>query len=331
MVYKAAETRYDSMSYRRCGSSGIDLPVISLGLWHNFGDYNDQTVARDILFKAFDSGITQFDLANNYGPPYGTAEENFGRMMRTYFRPYRDELIITSKAGFDMWPGPYGNHGSRKYLIASLDQSLKRMGLDYVDIFYHHRPDPNTPMEETMAALDHVVRQGKALYAGISNYSPDQTQQAADLLTRLGTPCLLHQVKYSMFKRDMEGGLLEVLRKKRLGCVVFSPLAEGLLTSKYLKGIPEKSRAAVSYGHLQAEEVNASTLDTIRKLQDIAQKRGQTLAQMALAWVLRLPEVTSAIIGASSVGQLEENLNALQQMEFSDAELDAIDTCLNYV
>lgn len=328
MHYKAAENRYDTMPYRRCGNSGIDLPAISLGLWHNFGDYNDQVVARDIVFKAFDSGITQFDLANNYGPPYGTAEENFGRLLKKHLKPYRDEMIITSKAGYDMWPGPYGNWGSRKYLISSLDQSLQRMGLDYVDIFYHHRPDPNTPIEETMGALDHIVRQGKALYAGISNYAPHDTQVAVDILNKLGTPCLIHQVKYSMFKRDIEHGLTDVLKANGVGCVAFSPLAQGLLTSKYLKGIPEDSRAAKSYGHLQKEEVNEQNIKRVQALNEIAKERNQTLAQMALAWVLRLPEITSAIIGASSVKQLEDNLGVIDNITLSDKELDKIENIL---
>ncbi len=328
MHYKAAENRYDTMPYRRCGNSGIDLPAISLGLWHNFGDYNDQVVARDIVFKAFDSGITQFDLANNYGPPYGTAEENFGRLLKKHLKPYRDEMIITSKAGYDMWPGPYGNWGSRKYLISSLDQSLQRMGLDYVDIFYHHRPDPNTPIEETMGALDHIVRQGKALYAGISNYAPHDTQLAVDILNKLGTPCLIHQVKYSMFKRDIEHGLTDVLKANGVGCVAFSPLAQGLLTSKYLKGIPENSRAAKSYGHLQKEEVNEQNIKRVQALNEIAKERNQTLAQMAVAWVLRLPEITSAIIGASSVKQLEDNLGVIDNLTLSNEELDKIDNIL---
>ena len=328
MHYEAAEHQYDTMPYRRCGNSDIDLPAISLGLWHNFGEYNDQVVARDIVFKAFDSGITQFDLANNYGPPYGTAEENFGRLLKKHLKPYRDEMIITSKAGYDMWPGPYGNWGSRKYLISSLDQSLQRMGLDYVDIFYHHRPDPNTPIEETMGALDHIVRQGKALYAGISNYAPHDTQVAVDILNKLGTPCLIHQVKYSMFKRDIEHGLTDVLKANGVGCVAFSPLAQGLLTSKYLKGIPEDSRAAKSYGHLQKEEVNEQNIKRVQALNEIAKERNQTLAQMALAWVLRLPEITSAIIGASSVKQLEDNLGVIDNITLSDKELDKIENIL---
>src|SRR5579864_7360518 len=299
-MYDPASTRYDNAAfYRRCGRSGIKLPLISLGLWHNFGGVDSFENGRAIVRRAFDLGITHFDLANNYGPPYGSAEETFGRLLRFDLSPYRDELLISTKAGYDMWPGPYGNFGSRKYLLASLDQSLKRMGLEYVDIFYHHRPDPETPLEETMTALDLIVRQGKALYAGISNYPADEAEKAIAILRRLGTPCLIHQPKYSMFERWVEGGLLDVLEKEGVGCIPFSPLAQGLLTNKYLHGIPEDSRAAKSTGFLQVSQVTDERIAQIKKLNDIAKDRGQTLAQMALAWLLKDTRVTSVLIGAS--------------------------------
>ena len=309
MSYVAADDRYTKHPYRRCGRSGIQLPVVSLGLWQNFGDESPVATQRAILRRAFDLGVTHFDLANNYGPPYGSAEINFGRIMREDFRPYRDELIISTKAGYDMWPGPYGEWGSRKYLLASLDQSLRRMGLDYVDIFYSHRFDPETPLEETMSALDTAVRQGKALYAGISSYSPERTVDAARILRSLGTPLLIHQPSYSMLNRWIEGGLLDVLEQEGVGCIAFSPLAQGLLTTKYLGGIPEGSRASRN-GSLSQDQLSEKTLAHVRALNEIAAARGQTLAQMAVSWVLRDPRVTSALVGASSVGQLEENLAA---------------------
>ena len=327
MTYVASSDRYDKIRYNRCGRSGILLPAISLGLWHNFGFVDKLENGRDILKAAFDHGITHFDLANNYGPPYGSAEENFGQIFKKDFQPYRDELIISSKAGYDMWPGPYGNFGSRKYLISSLDQSLKRMGLDYVDIFYHHRPDPNTPLEETMGALDHIVRQGKALYAGISNYSAEETEKAASILKSLGTPCLIHQPRYHMFDRWIEDGLLDVLEAQGIGCIVFSPLAQGLLTDKYLKGIPEGSRAATSI-YLQKSDITDEKLEKVKALNDIAQKRNQTLAQMALVWLLRDERVTSVLIGASSVAQLKENLQAMEGSSFAGDELQEIEKIL---
>ncbi|MCB1793352.1 MAG: L-glyceraldehyde 3-phosphate reductase [Candidatus Competibacteraceae bacterium] len=323
-----ASTRYDSMTYHRCGRSGLVLPAISLGLWHNFGGVDPFTDARDMVLRAFDLGITHFDLANNYGPPPGSAEETFGRILQQDLRDYRDELIVSTKAGYLMWPGPYGEWGSRKYLVASLDQSLKRLGLEYVDIFYHHRPDPDTPLEETMAALDHVVRQGKALYAGLSSYSPEQTRQAARLLRELGTPCLIHQPRYSLFDRWIEQGLLEVLTEEGIGCIVFSPLAQGLLTNKYLDGLPADSRAAKAHGFLRPGEITPEKLDKVRRLNGIAQQRGQTLAQMALVWVLRHAGVTSAIIGASRVRQIEDGVAALQAAAFHPDELQAIDAIL---
>ena len=323
-----ASTRYDSMIYHRCGRSGLLLPAISLGLWHNFGGVDPLANARDMVLRAFDLGITHYDLANNYGPPPGSAEETFGRILRQDLGSYRDELIVSTKAGYLMWPGPYGEWGSRKYLVASLDQSLKRLGLDYVDIFYHHRPDPDTPLEETMAALDHVVRQGKALYVGISSYSPEQTRRAARLLRELGTPCLIHQPRYSLFDRWIEQGLLEVLAEEGIGGIVFSPLAQGLLTDKYLDGLPADSRAAKAHGFLQPGEITPEKLDKVRRLNGIAQQRGQTLAQMALVWVLRHAGVTSAIIGASRVRQIEDGVAALQAAEFQSEELQAIETIL---
>jgi L-glyceraldehyde 3-phosphate reductase len=326
MGYRAAENRYDSMTYRRTGRSGLDLPAISLGLWHNFGDDVPFDRQRDILRRAFDLGVTHFDLANNYGPPYGSAETNFGRHLADDFAPYRDELVISTKAGYDMWAGPYGQGGgSRKYLAASLDQSLRRMGLDYVDIFYSHRPDPTTPLEETMGALDTAVRSGKALYAGISSYSPQDAAKAAAILADLGTPLLIHQPSYSMLNRWIEEeGLLDTLEEVGAGCIAFSPLAQGMLTSKYLDGIPEGSRAAQGKS-LSTEFLTQATLAHIRTLNDLARNRGQSLAQMALAWALRDPRVTSLVVGASSVTQLEQNLGALENLAFGDEELAAID------
>ncbi len=325
MNYLPVAQRYDSMTYRRTGRSGLLLPALSLGLWHNFGGIDTLENGRAMLRRAFDLGITHFDLANNYGPPPGSAEENFGRIFAQDFRPYRDELIISSKAGYLMWPGPYGEFGTRKYLLASLDQSLKRMGLEYVDIFYSHRFDPNTPLEETMGALDHAVRQGKALYVGISSYSPEQTQQAASILRDLGTPCLIHQPVYSIFNRWVEPALLRTLNEEGIGCIAFSPLAQGMLTDRYLAGIPEGSRASKPSGALKENDLTDERLSQIRKLNDLAQARGQTLAQMAIAWVLRHPGMTSALIGASSVQQVEANVAALAHLEFSAQELAAID------
>jgi L-glyceraldehyde 3-phosphate reductase len=324
MTYVAADSRYDSMPYRRCGRSGLMLPPISLGLWHNFGDDRAIDTQRAILRRAFDLGVTHFDLANNYGPPYGSAEVNFGRHMRDDFRPYRDELIISSKAGYDMWPGPYGDHGSRKYLLASLDQSLQRMGLDYVDIFYSHRFDPDTPLEETLGALDTAVRQGKALYAGISSYSGARTEEAARILGEMGTPLLIHQPSYSLLNRWIEEDLLDVLGQEGVGCIVFSPLAQGMLTSRYLDGIPEGSRVATG-GALSEDMLTEESLTHVRALNRVAQERGQTLAQMAIAWTLRDSRVTSSLIGASSVAQLEDSLGALDNLDFSDDELRTID------
>src|SRR5919205_459011 len=324
MTYVAAEDRYEPMPYRRCGRSGLLLPPISLGLWHNFGDDRPIDSQRAILRRAFDLGVTHFDLANNYGPPYGSAEINFGRILREDLAPYRDELIISTKAGYDMWPGPYGDHGSRKYLLASLDQSLKRIGLDYVDIFYSHRFDPDTPLEETLGALDTAVRQGKALYAGISSYSGPRTEEAARILDELGTPLLIHQPSYSLLNRWIEEDLLDVLGQEGVGCIVFSPLAQGMLTDKYLDGIPEGSRAA--QGRFLTEDMlDERTLDHVRALNEIARERRQSLAQMAIAWTLRDPRVTSSLIGASSVSQLEDSLGALDTLDFSDDELAAID------
>src|SRR3954469_2618433 len=326
MAYTAAETRYDSMTYRRCGNSGLDLPAISLGLWHNFGDDVPFDRQRQVLRRAFDLGVTHFDLANNYGPPYGSAEINFGRHLREDFRPYRDELVISSKAGWDMWPGPYGQGGgSRKYVLASLDQSLQRLGLDYVDIFYSHRPDPTTPLEETMGALHTAVRSGKALYAGISSYSPQDTRRAAATLADLRTPLLIHQPSYSMLNRWIETeGLLDALEEVGAGCIGFSPLAQGMLTGKYLNGIPEGSRASQDKS-LSTALLTEEALGHIRALNGIAEQRGQSLAQLALAWALRDPRVTTVLIGASSVAQLDQNLGALENLTFTDDELAAID------
>jgi L-glyceraldehyde 3-phosphate reductase len=327
-MYKAADNRYEKIDYRRCGKSGIKLPEISLGLWHNFGGVDIFENYRAILRTAFDNGITHFDLANNYGPPFGSAEENFGILMKKDFLPYRDELIISSKAGYDMWPGPYGEWGSRKYLIASCDQSLKRMGLDYVDIFYSHRPDPETPMEETMGALDSLVRQGKALYVGISNYDAEQTKEALGILKNLGTPCLIHQPKYSMLVRDPEEGLLDVLGENGVGCIPFSPLAQGLLTNKYLKGIPADSRAGKSTGFLQQDQVDAGTIEKVRALNEVAENRGQSLAQMAIAWLLKDERVTTVLIGASRVEQLLDSLKAVENKVFDASELEKIEDIL---
>lgn len=326
--YQPVQERYDNMPYRRCGRSGIDLPLISLGLWHNFGHTDDFKNQRTLLRRAFDLGITHFDLANNYGPPFGAAEENFGRILQKDFLGYRDELIISSKAGWDMWPGPYGNFGSRKYLIASLDQSLKRMGLDYVDIFYHHRPDPDTPLEETMGALDHVVRQGKALYVGISQYSAEETAKAARILKSLGTPCLIHQPRYSMLDRWVEGGLLDVLEEEGIGAIAFSPLEQGILTSKYLDGFPDDSRAVRDGRYLQMDRITPELLAKVKRLNEMAGKRGQSLAQMAIAWLLKDPRITTVLVGASRVGQLEDNVNALANLSFSKEELDGIELIL---
>ena len=327
MSHSAPDSRYDTMIYNRCGKSGVKLPAISLGMWHNFGGVDILQVSRDLLVHAFDMGVTHFDLANNYGPPPGSAEENFGKIMKQDFGAYRDELIISSKAGYLMWPGPYGEWGSRKYLISSLDQSLKRMGLEYVDIFYSHRPDPDTPLEETMMALDQIVRSGKALYVGISNYPADMAKEASRILKELGTPCLIHQPKYSMFVRWVEEGLLDVLEEEGIGCIPFSPLAQGLLTDRYLKGIPEGSRATREV-FLTKEHVD-SAHDKIVKLNEIAQNRGQSLAQMALAWVLKDKRITSVLIGASSVKQIDDNVETLKNVVFSDEELKLIEKVLS--
>jgi L-glyceraldehyde 3-phosphate reductase len=324
MPYDASPDRYNAMQYRRCGNSGISLPAVSLGLWNNFGDDTRLDSQRAILRRAFDRGVCHFDLANNYGPPAGSAETNFGRILREDFRPYRDELILSTKAGYDMWPGPYGEWGSRKYLLASLDQSLQRMGLDYVDIFYSHRFDPDTPLEETLGALDTAVRQGKALYAGISSYSGARTQEAVQILRGMGTPLLIHQPSYSMVNRWVEEDLLGVLEEEGVGCIVFSPLAQGMLTDRYLNGIPEGSRADKGV-FFKKDWLTEQNLDHVRALNEIAQARGQTLAQMAVAWVLRDERVTSALIGASSVRQLDDNLDSLNNLDFTDEELAAID------
>ncbi len=327
-IYSPSDARYDTMRYNRCGRSGLMLPAISLGLWHNFGGVDVFENQRAMIWRAFDLGITHFDLANNYGPPPGSAEENFGKILREDLRHHRDELVISSKAGYWMWPGPYGEWGSRKYLIASLDQSLRRLGLEYVDIFYSHRPDPDTPLEETMSALDQIVRSGKALYVGVSNYSAEQTRMAAQILRHLGTPCLIHQPRYSMYSRWIEDGLLTVLREAGMGCIAFSPLAQGLLTDRYLKGIPPDSRATKPHGFLKREQITDEELARTRRLNDLAQTRGQTLAQMALAWDLRLPEMTSALIGASRVSQIEDAVGALKNLAFTPEELQAIDQIL---
>ncbi len=329
MSYTPASSRYDSMKYNRCGNSGLLLPAISIGLWHNFGSVDVFENGRSIIRCAFDRGVTHFDLANNYGPEPGSAEENFGLIMKKDFPGYlRDEVIVSSKAGYIMWPGPYGNWGSRKYLISSLDQSLKRMQLDYVDIFYSHRPDPETPVEETMMALDAVVRQGKALYVGLSNYNAEQTEAAVEILKSLGTPCLIHQPKYSMFVRWVEDNLLNVLEKHGVGCIAFSPLAQGLLTDRYLKGIPTDSRAAKPHGFLKEEDITPERLQQIEMLNELAKERGQSLAQMALTWLLKDKRVTSVLVGASSVTQLNNNLDALSKTDFSQEELNRIENIL---
>ena len=329
MSHLPAANRYANPDlYRRCGRSGLKLPQLSLGLWHNFGDVDDPANRRALILRAFDLGITHFDLANNYGPPPGSAETNFGKILKADLAGYRDELIISSKAGYDMWPGPYGEWGSRKYVLASLDQSLKRLQLDYVDIFYSHRPDPHTPLEETMGALAHAVRSGKALYVGLSNYNPDQTARAAKILRELGTPCLIHQPKYHMFERTVEKGLLDVLTQEGIGCIPFCPLAQGLLTNRYLAGIPADSRAGHDPRFLKPEHITEAKVGQIRALDAIAKKRGQSLAQMALAWVLRLPAITTALIGASKVSQIEDNLGALKNLSFSPEELTAIERIL---
>jgi len=328
MPYLASESRYDSMTYNRTGDSGLKLPQVSLGWWYNFGGVDKLENGRAIARRAFDLGVTHFDLANNYGPPPGSAEENFGTLFKQDFHPYRDELIISTKAGYDMWPGPYGEWGSRKYLLASLDASLKRMGLDYVDIFYSHRPDPETPLEETMGALDSAVRQGKALYVGISSYNPEMTRRAAEILAELGTPCLIHQPTYNMFNRWVEDGLLDVLVEEGIGCIVFSPLAQGQLTDRYLAGIPSDARASKTERVWLTPDDVKENLPKVEKLNELAKRRGQSLAQMAIAWVLRKPAVTSALIGASSVRQLEDNLASLNNLKFSDNELDEIESIL---
>ncbi|MBB2144885.1 L-glyceraldehyde 3-phosphate reductase [Pedobacter sp. LMG 31464] len=320
--------RYQNMQYNRCGNSGLKLPAISLGLWHNFGDVDDPSNFRDILLHAFDSGITHFDLANNYGPPPGSAETNFGNLLATDLKSHRDELIISTKAGYTMWDGPYGDWGSKKYLVSSLDQSLKRMGISYVDIFYHHRPDPDTPLEETMSALDLIVRQGKALYVGLSNYKPKEAKEAIGILKQLGTPCIIHQPKYSMFERSPEEGLFSALEDEKVGCIPFSPLAQGMLTNKYLKGIPETSRAAKATGFLQTTAITSEKLSQINRLNEIAITRNQSLAQMALAWVLRQKCVTSVLVGASSAAQLADSIKTLENLEFSAEELLQVEDIL---
>lgn len=331
MVYQACPTRYEAMTFQRCGNSGLKLPAVSLGLWHNFGDETRVENSRQLLHHAFDLGITHFDLANNYGPPPGSAESNFGRILREDFLPYRDELIISSKAGYTMWDGPYGDWGSRKYLISSLDQSLKRMGLEYVDIFYHHRPDPETPLLETMRALDHIVRQGKALYIGLSNYPAELASQAIAILNDLGTPCLIHQPKYSMLERGAENGLLQVLKQEGVGCIAFSPLAGGQLTDRYLHGIPADSRAASGSIFLKPEQLTDGKLDAVRQLNAMAEQRGQKLSQMALAWVLRQQAVTSILIGASKTAQLDDAVGMLENRHFSAQECAEIDRILSSI
>lgn len=328
MTYLASNERYSTMRYNRCGKSGLKLPAVSLGLWHNYGDVNVYENSRAMISRAFDLGITHFDLANNYGPPPGSAEENFGRILKQDFKDYRDEMIISSKAGYTMWEGPYGDWGSKKYLVSSLDQSLKRMGLEYVDIFYHHRPDPETPLEETMAALDLIVRQGKALYAGISNYKPEQAKKAIEILKDLGTPCVIHQPSYSMLNRWVEDGLLDMLEEEGVGCIAFSPLAKGMLTDRYLDGIPADSRAASQSVFLKPEDINDELMSKIRKLNFIAKTRGQKLAQMALAWVLRGGHVTSVLIGASKVSQIDDCVGAIKNLDFSQEELSNIEEIL---
>lgn len=331
MNYQPNSDRYNKMTYNRCGNSGLLLPAFSLGLWHNFGHMDDFDNARTIVRKAFDAGITHFDLANNYGPPAGSAETNFGKIFKSDLAAYRDEVIISTKAGWKMWDGPYGDYGSKKYLVASLDQSLKRMGLDYVDIFYHHRPDPATPLEETIGTLDLMVRQGKALYVGISSYSAEETTEALKMFKELGTPCLIHQPRYSMFDRWIEDGLLDVLGQEGVGCIVFSPLEQGLLTNKYLKGIPASSRAASGRGNgaIEADQITPEKLEIVRKLNEVAQKRGQSLAQMALSWAKRDPRVTSVLLGVSRPEQLEDSLDALKNPDFDEAELNTLENILS--
>ncbi|ELQ6220501.1 L-glyceraldehyde 3-phosphate reductase [Cronobacter turicensis] len=328
MVYQADPARYATMEYRRCGHSGLKLPAISLGLWHNFGDATLVDTSRQLLRRSFDLGITHFDLANNYGPPPGSAESHFGRILKEDFLPYRDELIISTKAGYTMWDGPYGDWGSRKYLISSLDQSLRRMGLEYVDIFYHHRPDPETPLEETMRALDHIVRQGKALYVGISNYPADRAREAIDLLAQLGTPCVINQPKYSMFERWVEDGLLDLLKEKGVGSIAFSPLAGGQLTDRYLNGIPADSRAASGSRFLNPDQITPEKLEKVRQLNALAVQRGQKLSQMALAWVLRDENVTSVLIGASKTSQIDDAVGMLAKRTFTAEERQAIEAIL---
>jgi len=330
MNYIPSEDRYEKMQYRRCGNSGVKLPLISLGLWHNFGKIDDLENCRNILHTAFDNGITHFDLANNYGPPPGAAEETFGKLFKEDFKPYRDELIISSKAGYKMWNGPYGDFGSKKYLVSSLDQSLKRMGLDYVDIFYHHRPDPETPLEETMTALDLIVRQGKALYVGISNYKADEAKKAIEMLRQLGTSCLIHQARYSLFDRWVEDKLLDVLENEKVGCITFSSLAQGLLTNKYLHGIPDDSRIGrhLENGAITESQVTPEVLEKVKKLNDIAKNRNQSLAQMALAWILKDKRITSVILGASKIKQVTEGVEAIKNIEFTKEELDTINGIL---
>lgn len=327
-MYLGDGNRYEKMPYVRCGNSGLKLPAISLGLWHNFGGINSYENSRAMLRRAFDLGITHLDLANNYGPPYGSAEVTFGQALKDDLKPYRDELVISTKAGFDMWDGPYGDFGSKKYLVASLDQSLKRMGLDYVDIFYHHRPDPETPLEETMGALDLLVRQGKALYVGISNYHPEEAKKAIEILNDLGTPCLIHQASYSMYNRWVEDGLLDLLEQERVGCIAFSPLAGGKLTNRYLNGIPADSRAAGPSRFMQTTDINEQLVKEVQDLNEIAKERHQSLAQMSLAWVLRQPAITSVLIGASKVSQIDDCVGAIQNLTFTKEELDAIDSIL---
>jgi L-glyceraldehyde 3-phosphate reductase len=328
--YKALESRYNNFSYVRCGNSGLKLPPISLGLWHNFGGQDIFENSRQMILKSFDMGIVHFDLANNYGPPYGSAEKTFGRILKEDLKIYRDELIISTKAGWDMWPGPYGNYGSRKYLTASLDQSLKRLGVEYVDIFYHHRPDPETPMEETMRKLDQIVRTGKALYVGISQYNADQTKKAAAILRDLGTPCVIHQPNYNLFDRWIEDGLLDVLVSEGIGCIVFSPLAQGVLTDRYINAIPADSRAGKQGTYLDAKDITDKIKNKVKKLNEIAKKRNQSLAQMSIAWVLRKKAVTSALIGASKTSQIEDSLKALDNLNFSKDELKKIDEVCKY-
>lgn len=328
MVYLADEKRYEKMKYNRCGKSGLLLPAISLGLWHNFGDVTQVEVSRQMLRRAFDLGITHFDMANNYGPPAGSAESNFGRILKEDLLPYRDELVLSTKAGYYMWPGPYGEWGSKKYLVSSLDQSLKRTGLDYFDIFYHHRPDPNTPLEETMGALDLIVRQGKALYIGLSNYTAEQTKEAVKILKDLGTPCLIHQPSYSMLNRWIENGLIDVLEEEGVGSIAFSPLAGGKLTNRYLNGIPEDSRAASSSIFMQKSDITEELVTKVKALNEVAGKRGQSLAQMALAWNLKVGKLTSVLIGASKVSQIEDCVKALDHLEFTEEELQQINAIL---